>query len=122
MLKTQEKTETAGPVIPAAESQQSVSRTARRLMDVKLQVRVLFGRATLPLKEILQLTSGSLVELDEQPDAEVELVVDEKVIARGQVVVVDGCYGVKITSIVTPGEIAAGTLAPDLANLLQNVG
>ena len=68
MPKTEEKTDTAGPVIPAAESQQSVSRTARRLMDVKLQVRVRFGRATLPLKEILQLTSGSLVELDEQPD------------------------------------------------------
>src|SRR5579884_1326208 len=74
----------------------SVSKTAALLMDVKLQVRILFGRTQLRLKDLLKLGSGSIVELDRRPDDTVELLVNNRVIARGQVVVVDQCYGIRI--------------------------
>lgn len=100
----------------------SFSKTAALLMDVKLQVRILFGRTQLRLKELLKLTSGSIVELDRKPDDAVELLVNNRIIARAQVVVVDGCYGIRITEILRRGEPAENPTASDLMNLFQNVG
>jgi len=63
------------------------------VMDVELNVALRFGQRQLPLREVLELTSGSVIELDRQVDDPVELLLDGKVIARGEAVIVDGNYG-----------------------------
>jgi len=68
-------------------------------MGVKLPIRVLLGRTQLSLRDIAQLGSGAVVELDCSPDDPVEIIVNDRVIAHGEVVVVSGNYGVRITKI-----------------------
>jgi flagellar motor switch protein FliN/FliY len=72
------------------------------VMDVELNVSLLFGRRQLPLREVLELTSGSVVELDRMVHEPVELLLDGKVIARGEAVIVDGNYGLRVTEIPQP--------------------
>jgi len=71
------------------------------LLDVELPVSVSFGRALVPLKEVLKLSSGSIVELNRAVMEPVEVIVNNCVIARGEVVVVEGNYGVRIQQIVS---------------------
>jgi flagellar motor switch protein FliN/FliY len=71
------------------------------LLDVELPVSISFGRALVPLKEILKLNSGSIVELDRAVTEPVEVIVNNCVIARGEVVVVEGNYGVRIQRIIS---------------------
>ena len=70
-------------------------------MGVKLPIRVLLGRAQLALREITQLGSGAVVELDCSPNDPVQIMVNDRVIAQGEIVVVAGNYGVRITKIAT---------------------
>ncbi len=72
------------------------------VMDVALNVTLRFGRRQLPLREIIDLASGSVVELDRQVDEPIELVLDGRVIARGEAVIIDGNYGMRVTQIVQP--------------------
>jgi len=72
------------------------------VMDVELNVSVLFGQRQLPLRDVLALTSGSVVELDRMVDEPVELLLDGKLIARGEAVIVDGNYGLRVTEIPQP--------------------
>jgi flagellar motor switch protein FliN len=72
------------------------------LMDVELNVSLRFGKRQLPLRDILELGSGSVVELDRLVDEPVELYLDGKLIARGEAVVVDGNYGLRVTEIPQP--------------------
>ncbi|MBT3786496.1 flagellar motor switch protein FliN [bacterium] len=74
------------------------------LKDVSLQVTVELGRATMPIGQILELLNGSIVELNKQAGEAVELYVQGKLIARGEVVIIDENFGVRITSIVSPQE------------------
>jgi flagellar motor switch protein FliN/FliY len=69
------------------------------VMDVELNVSLRFGQRQLPLREVLELTSGSVVELDRMVDEPVELLLDGKVVARGEAVIVDGNYGLRITEV-----------------------
>jgi flagellar motor switch protein FliN/FliY len=69
------------------------------VLDVALNVTLRFGQRQLALREVLDLTSGSVVELDRQVDEPVELVLDGRVIARGEAVIVDGSYGMRITQV-----------------------
>ena len=69
------------------------------LLDVPLAVTLRFGQRRMPLREILQLASGSVIELDRQAEDVVDLLLDERLIAHGQVVVVDGCYGLRVTDV-----------------------
>jgi flagellar motor switch protein FliN/FliY len=69
------------------------------VMDVELNVTLRFGQRQLTLREVLELTSGSVVELDRQVDEPVELLLDGKVIARGEAVVIDGNYGLRVTEV-----------------------
>ena len=75
------------------------SQAAPLLMGVKLPIRVLLGRTELCLRDIAQLGNGAVVELDCSPNDPVEIVVNDRVIALGEVVVVSGNYGVRITKI-----------------------
>lgn len=72
------------------------------VMDVELSVTLRFGQRTLSLREILDLASGSVVELDRQVDEPVELMLDGKVIARGEAVIIDGNYGLRVTQVLQP--------------------
>jgi flagellar motor switch protein FliN/FliY len=72
------------------------------VMDVELNVSLRFGQRQLPLREVLELASGSVIELDRQVDDPVELLLDGKVIARGEAVIVDGNYGLRIIEIPQP--------------------
>ncbi|MFN7926181.1 MAG: flagellar motor switch protein FliN [Bryobacteraceae bacterium] len=94
------------PPLPAPSSAQSGPRgqTIELLYDVELPVSVSFGRANLPLKDALKLTSGSIVELNRSVTEPVEVIVNNCVVARGEVVVVEGNYGVRILQIVSQRE------------------
>jgi flagellar motor switch protein FliN/FliY len=93
---TEEQAPEAAPVtLPST----GPSQAAPLLMGVKLPIRVLLGRTQLSLRDIAQLGSGAVVELDCSPDDPVEIIVNDRVIAHGEVVVVSGNYGVRITKI-----------------------
>ncbi len=77
------------------------------ILDVPLQVTVELGRAKKTIKEILELTSGSIVELDKLAGEPVDIFVNGKFLAKGEVVVIDENFGVRITDIVSPAERAA---------------
>lgn len=77
------------------------SRTFDLLMGVELPVSVSFGRVQLPLKDVLKLTAGSIIELNRTVDEPVEVIVNNCVVARGEVVVVEGNYGVRIHQIMS---------------------
>jgi flagellar motor switch protein FliN len=69
------------------------------LLGVNLNLTLRFGQRVLPLREILDLTSGSVIELDREVQEPADLLLGDKLIARGQVVIVDGNYGIRITEI-----------------------
>jgi flagellar motor switch protein FliN len=71
------------------------------LYDVPLQVTVELGRTEKTIKEILELTSGSIVELDKLAGEPVDILVNGKLIAKGEVVVIDENFGVRVTDIVS---------------------
>jgi len=72
------------------------------VMDVELNVTLRFGQRKLTLREVLELTTGSVVELDRQVEEPVELLLDGTVIARGEAVVVDGNYGLRVIEVLQP--------------------
>jgi len=74
------------------------------LLDVELPVSVSFGRAQLMLKDVIKLTTGSIVELNRSLSEPVEVIVNNCVIARGEVVVVEGNYGIRIKQVVSRQE------------------
>lgn len=82
----------------------SSSRTFELLLDVALPVSVSFGKTELAVKEVLKLTTGSIVELNRSISEPVDIIVNNCIIARGEVVVVDGNYGVRINTIVSRKE------------------
>ena len=71
-----------------------------RVIDVPLAVTLRFGQRQLTLRELLELTTGSLLELDRQVEEPVELMLGERVVARGDVVIVDGNYGLRVTEVI----------------------
>lgn len=71
------------------------------LMDVPLLVTVELGRTRLMLKQVLELQQGSVVELDHLAGEPVDLFVNDRLIAKGEVVVVDDKFGVRITKLAT---------------------
>jgi flagellar motor switch protein FliN/FliY len=70
------------------------------VLDVPVSLTIELGGCRLPMREVLQLNIGSVVQLDKPADAPVELNVNGKLIARGEVVVIEDRYGVKITEVV----------------------
>lgn len=77
------------------------------ILDVPLQVTVELGRTKKSIKEILELSNGSIVELDKLAGEPVEIQVNGHFLAKGEVVVIDENFGVRITEIATPAERAA---------------
>jgi flagellar motor switch protein FliN len=74
------------------------------LLDIALPVTVELGRTRMVIRDILHLAPGSVLELDKLAGEPVDILVNDKSIARGEVVVIDENFGVRLTSIVTPSE------------------
>ena len=71
----------------------------QRVIDVPLAVTLRFGQRHLTLREVLDLNTGSLLELDRQVEEPVDLVLGNRVIARGEVMIIDGNYGMRVTEV-----------------------
>jgi flagellar motor switch protein FliN/FliY len=71
------------------------------VLDVPVNLTVELGSCLLPMREVLQLSVGSVVQLDKIADEPVQLSVNRKLVARGEVVVVENRFGIKITELVT---------------------
>jgi flagellar motor switch protein FliN/FliY len=74
------------------------------IMDVELPVRVRIGTKTVLLKDVLNMDIGSVVELDQLANEPLDVLIGDKIIAKGEVVIVDGNFGIQITEIGTPKE------------------
>jgi flagellar motor switch protein FliN len=70
-------------------------------LDVPVSVTVQLGSCQLSMREVLQLNPGSVVQLDKLADAPVEVLLNDKLVARGEVVVVENKFGIKITEMIT---------------------
>jgi len=70
------------------------------LLDVPIKLSVELGSCHMPMKDLLQLSVGSVVKLDKVADAPVDVYVNQKLVARGEVVVVEERFGIKITEII----------------------
>jgi len=88
----------------AMESSEAANRESSLniIMDVPLQISVELGQCKKTIKEILELSNGSVVALDKVAGEPVDIVVNGKMIAKGEVIVIDDNYGVRITEIVMP--------------------
>lgn len=76
-----------------------------RVLDIELKVSVILGRTKMSLKDIFELSKGSLIELDTFEDQEVEIHVNGRKIGYGQVVIVDENFGVRITRLIGEDEL-----------------
>jgi flagellar motor switch protein FliN/FliY len=74
------------------------------ILDIDLPVVVRFGHTELPLRTLTRLGPGAVIELGRSPDDPVEVMISDRVIARGEVVVVGGNYGIRIIDVVSASE------------------
>lgn len=74
------------------------------LMDVPVTLSVEIGRSKVPIKQLVSLNQGSVVELDREVNEPLDLLVNGTLMARGEVVVVDGQFGLRLIDIVSPRE------------------
>jgi flagellar motor switch protein FliN len=84
--------------------EKSAAQTIDLLMDVNVMVRVELGRTKKTIGEILSLTPGMLVELDQSASENVDLFINDKLLATGEVTVVDGHFAVKVTRLLSKAE------------------
>ncbi len=91
---------------PCSTSQPSLSEEELKnislIMDVELPVRVRVGTKTVLLKDVLNMDIGSIVELDQLANEPLDVLIGDKIIAKGEVIIVDGNFGVQIVEIDTP--------------------
>lgn len=102
---------TTAPASPAAIFQKLTGQTAADgrndidlVLDIPVQLTVELGRTRIPIKHILQLAQGSVIELDAMAGEPMDVLVNGCLIAQGEVVVVNDKFGIRLTDIVTPSE------------------
>jgi flagellar motor switch protein FliN/FliY len=79
-------------------------RNLNLILDIPLKVTVELGRTKMPVSELLNLTQGSVIELSKLAGEPMEVYVNDKLIARGEAVVVNEKFGVRLTDIISPAE------------------
>lgn len=92
-------------------SEESSSQSAGYIefvLDIPLEINVELGRTKMVINDLLKLGQGSVVELSKRAGETLEILANEKLVARGEVVVVNEKYGVRITEIVSPTERIEG--------------
>jgi flagellar motor switch protein FliN/FliY len=87
---------------PAKAAPADLSPGIELLLDVELEASLRFGCRELPLAEILDLGPGDVVQLDRHVSDPVDLIVGDKIVARGEVVLVNGNFGLRVTEVATP--------------------
>lgn len=98
------------PIAPAEQSVQAGGETGKPprdidfIMDIPIQMTVELGRTKLPIKNLLQLAQGSVVELDGLAGEPMDVLVNGCLIAQGEVVVVNDKFGIRLTDVITPAE------------------
>lgn len=75
-----------------------------RVLDIPVQLSVELGRKKVPIKQVLQLAQGSIVELDALAGDPMDVLVNGYLVAQGEVVVVNNKFGIRLTDVVTPSE------------------
>ncbi len=83
------------------------------LMNVPLNVRVEIGRAKLRMREVLDLAQGSIIRLEKQAGAPVDIIANNQIVARGDVIVIDENFGVRITEIISSKKFTEETEKAD---------
>ena len=76
-----------------------------RVLDIPIEITAILGRTKMSLNEILELGRGSLIELDTLENQEVEILVNGKQVAYGQVVISNQNFGIKITEVLEPEDL-----------------
>jgi flagellar motor switch protein FliN len=102
------------PATDRSEADGDRSKTLDVIMDIDLPLVVRFGRTELPLKALTALGPGSVIDLGRSPDEPVDVLISNRVVARGEVVIVSGNYGVRVRDVVSPTE-RARSLEAELA-------
>ncbi len=92
----------AQPAPAQAQAPPAVSAGIELLLDVELEAALRFGCKELPLAEILDLGPGDVVQLDRNVADPVDLIVGDKIVARGEVVLVNGNFGLRVTEVASP--------------------
>jgi flagellar motor switch protein FliN/FliY len=92
---------------PGSNSADATESNLDLLMGIDLSLTLRFGQRSMTLREILDLSSGSVIELDRRVQEPADLLLGDKLIARGEVVIVDGNYGLRITEVSDPQHSAA---------------
>jgi flagellar motor switch protein FliN len=80
------------------------SRKLDLLLDVPLDVSVELGRARMSIQDLLALAPGSVIELDKLAGEPLDILVNDRLVARGEAVVVNDKFGIRITDIISPSE------------------
>ena len=88
----------------AATTASTAGNDINMILDIPVQLTVELGRTRIPIKHILQLAQGSVVELDAMAGEPMDVLVNGYLIAQGEVVVVNDKFGIRLTDIVTPSE------------------
>jgi flagellar motor switch protein FliN len=92
---------TSGAAAPGG-SVPTLSPGLNLLLDVELEASIRFGAREMPLSEILDLGPGDVVQLDRHISDPVDLIVGDKIVARGEVVLVNGNFGLRVTAVAEP--------------------
>lgn len=98
---TAASTSSSGGSGPSYKLDESEMKNIGLILDVKLPVRVRIGKKKMLLKDVLSMDIGSVIELNQLANDPLDILVDDNVIAQGEVVIVDGNFGVQVTSIGT---------------------
>jgi flagellar motor switch protein FliN/FliY len=96
------------PNFAAPPSEPTLPRGMEMILDIPLDVTVELGRVRMLIKDVLDLSSGSIVELDRVAGEPVDLLVNGRLIAKGEVVVIEDNFGIRITEIISPADRVAG--------------
>ena len=80
------------------------SRRLDMLLDVPLEVNVELGRTRMTIQDLLSLSPGSVIELDKVAGEALDILINDRLVARGEAVVVNDKFGIRITDIVSPQE------------------
>jgi len=89
----------SNPSVPKVNLDDDEMKNIALIMDVKLPLKVRIGRKQMLLKDVLNMDIGSVIELNQLANDPLDILVDDKVIAQGEVVIVDGNFGIQVTHI-----------------------
>jgi flagellar motor switch protein FliN/FliY len=105
-LKLDEFTPNAAETTPPVDGVERSAADLAAVYDVPVNIQAVLGRANLEVATLLRLTRGSVIELDRKVGEAIDIYVNNRLVARGEVVVVDERLGVTMTEIIKDGDVA----------------